>query len=281
MRKSSPRLAARFESVRPLVRYVDQEQAVVETPFRLADLLPPDSPTAPADPVGATPMPRERGRAALLLQVVGEDGFNDEQLFELPADPSAAPPRLTVVKPDRWWPAGLGDQPLYRMQLTLMVDGHVADLWRCSFGFTSIRAGQGADPAGGRNPRRSVLLINGREHAIHDVVTIDRVDERRLLPASGDSILLVRDHYGADLLYQAADRAGILMIQCVPIHAQGVPQADVIAQVQRLVHHPCLAGWFVGHLGALADDVARAIRQLDPTHAVFSGMGEKPHIWAA
>lgn len=255
--------SARFEAVRPLVRYVDADQAVIEVPFTLSPALPPTE-------------AREPTRLTVLVQISGEEGFNDELLCELPAVADAAPaapPRLTVVNPDRWWPAGLGEQPLYRMQLTLLADGEVADVWSASFGLTSIRA----------NPRRGreILLVNGQEHAIRGVVVIDRIDERRLLPAAGDSVLLVRDHYGTDLLYQAADRAGILMIQCVPIHAQAVPQADVLAQVQRLVHHPCLAGWFVGHLGPLADDVARAIRRLDPTRAVFSGIGEKPHIWAA
>lgn len=263
MRKTCPRMAAsaRFEAVRPLVRYVDADQAVIEVPFTLAPTLP----SAEA---------REPRRMSVLVQISGEDGFNDELLCELPAAAgSVAPPRLTVVNPDRWWPAGLGEQPLYRMQLTLLADGEVTDTWVASFGLTSIRANT--------HHGREILLVNGQEHAIHGVVVIDRIDERRLLPAAGDSILLVRDHYGTDLLYQAADRAGILMIQCVPIHARAVPQADVLAQVHRLVHHPCLAGWFVGHLGSLTDDVARAIRRLDPTRAVFSGMGEKPHIWAA
>jgi hypothetical protein len=265
MRSPSAPASARFDTVRPLVRYVDADQAVIEVPFTLAPALPPAKPRHPAN-------------LAVLVQISGEDGFNDELIFQLPSrlpDLHAAhhPPQLTILRPDRWWPAGLGEQPLYRMRLTLLADEDVADVWSASFGLTSIRA----------NPRhgREILLVNGREHEIHGVVVIDRIDERRLLPAAGDSVLLVRDHYGTDLLYQAADRAGILMIQCVPIHAQAAPHADVLAQVQRLVHHPCLAGWFVGHLGPLADDVARAIRRLDPTRAVFSGIGEKPHIWAA
>ena len=96
-----------------------------------------------------------------------------------------------------------------------------------------------------------------------------RIDERHLLPATGDSLMLVRDHYGTDLLYQAADRAGILTLQCVPIHPLGEPERDVDDQIDRLAAHPSLAGYYVGHLGQLSDELARRIRALDPTRTVF------------
>src|SRR5690606_12906808 len=84
-----------------------------------------------------------------------------------------------------------------------------------------------------------------------------------------NSLLIVRDHYGTDLLYDAADRAGILMVQCVPIHPSGEPERDVAVEISRLAGHPSLAGWYVGHLGNLSDRLAAAIRTLDPPHTIF------------
>src|SRR5690606_21495749 len=101
----------------------------------------------------------------------------------------------------------------------------------------------------------AALIVNGELCAIESVVSVDRSDESRMLPAAGNSLLVVRDHYGTDLLYDAADRAGILMVQCVPIHPQGAPEQDVAVEVSRLASHPSLAGWYVGHLGELTERI--------------------------
>ena len=89
------------------------------------------------------------------------------------------------------------------------------------------------------------------------------------MPACGDSLLLVRDHYAPDLLCAAADSAGILLIQAIPIDPDGQPERRLDAEVCRLTHHPSLAGYFVGHLGQLSDRIAHRLRELDPTRAVF------------
>jgi hypothetical protein len=98
---------------------------------------------------------------------------------------------------------------------------------------------------------------------------IDHADAASLLPATGESLLLVRDHYGEQTLYDAADRAGILLVQSVPIDSEGTPSLAVREQLDRLCSHPCLAGYYVGHLGPLAERVEHTLRQMDPTRAIF------------
>ena len=51
---------------------------------------------------------------------------------------------------------------------------------------------------------------------------------------------------------------------------------DIARHLDRLTPHPSLAGWFVGHLGAVAERVARRIRSLDPTRAVFRDAPVQP-----
>src|SRR5690606_19083748 len=97
--------------------------------------------------------------------------------------------------------------------------GEETDRQTVTFGMTSVRQ----DAA--------TLLVNGQSCRIGSVVTVDRVQEKQLLPAAGDSLLLVRDHYGTEQLYDAADRAGILLVQCVPLSPDGRLLPEVLEQV--------------------------------------------------
>lgn len=246
------RVPLRFGSIRPLVRYVDDEQAVIEAQFRVAGRFPHDV---------AEWMNR---LVEVTVEIHGSDGFQDETQQQVKLEQGVGSVRLDLVHPQRWWPAGMGDQALYDLALTLVARDQVVDKRAVTLGLTSVR--EDPDTAGEPEPR---LLVNGQICAIRSVLMVDRIDESQLLPAGGDSLLLVRDHYGADVLYQAADRAGILLVQSVPVHPSGQPEVDVAAQVERLGVHPSLAGWFVGHLGQLSDEVAQRIQALDPTRSVF------------
>lgn len=253
-------------ALRPLVRYVDERQAVIDVQIAVG---PPATTATATTPLGATTArSAAAGSAAaqveLLMQIVGADGFIDEGRTVLDLRNGEGTARFEVVEPQRWWPAGMGEQPLYELTLSLVRGDELVDTRHVTLGLTSIRPALG-DP----DSPEPQLLVNGQICAVRSILPVDRVDESQLLPATGDSLLLVRDHYGPDLLYQAADRAGILMVQCVPIHPEARPELDVARQVDRLAAHPALAGWFVGHLGRLSDHVAARLSALDPTRNVF------------
>jgi len=242
----------KLTSVRPLVRYVDKDQAVIDTHFKTLGSIPDAG-------VGFT------GEADVHITLQGLDGFHDEGQTRTPVTQGEGSVRFEVVRPDRWWPAGMGEQPLYELTLRLIQDGHVVDQRTAMIGLTSIRREKQE-----HEQDQPSFLVNGRQCPIQSVVMVDKVDENHLLPATGDSLLLVRDHYGPELLYEAADRAGVLLIQSVPISEQATPGDEVCSQINRLASHPCLAGWFVGHLGEARDTVTDRIKALDPTHAVLS-----------
>lgn len=241
----------RFASVRPLVRYVDEDQAVIDAHVATLPPVPEDEPFS--HPV-----------VDVYVSVDTADGFHDEGEVRLALQDGRGSFRFEVVQPSRWWPAGMGDQSLYELTLVMLADGSELDRQTLTFGMTSVRRDQ------------TSLLVNGQACRIGSVVTVDRIQEQRLLPAAGDSLLLVRDHYGTEQLYDAADRAGILLIQCVPISAAGEPLPEVLQQLDRLTGHPSLAGYFVGHLGAQRQSVAKRIRDLDPTRAVFEDLPMMP-----
>ncbi len=240
----------RFGSVRPLVRYVDDERAILDTTFTTYS-----SPDAE---------PLDHRAVELLVEVDGDDGFHDEGVSKVCTKDGAGSFRVEIVEPQRWWPAGMGEQSLYGLTVRLLVDDRVVDKRTFGVGLTSIRRrrvlGASLPPS---------LLVNGRIHEVSSVVVVDKVDEHALLPATGESVLLVRDHYGYESLYAAADRAGILMVQSLPIEPDAEIERAVEEQIDRLAQHPSLAGYFVGHLGRARKRVTQAIKALDPTRAVF------------
>lgn len=248
----------KIDSIRPLVRYVDDRQAVIDTYITTRAMLPPDSGHRTAD----EPL------AYIMAEIDGADGFHDEGCGRLLLKNCGARLeggfRFGIDEPKRWWPAGLGDQPLYDLTLRIIVGDEVTDEAKLQLGLTSIRQGRVL----GKDLPPS-LLVNGKICEVVEVVTVDRIDENQLLPATGESMLLVRDHYGADLLYKAADMAGILAIQAVPIDPTGDPRAQVREQVDRLTGHPSLAGYYIGHLGDIKGTVAECLKKLDPTRGVF------------
>lgn len=250
----SPKLA----QIKPVVRYVDDEQAIIDTHFRLKPRLPESG------------MPNPK-RVRVLLEVEDDEGFHDETFAHVELEHLCGMVRMQLVVPQRWWPAGMGDQALYRVNLTLLKGRRILDRMHTTVGLTSVRI------TDTRFDSRT-FMVNGKPCEIHTIVPVDNVHEDALLPASGDSLIVVRDHYGSDNLFAAADLAGILMVQCVPIAADGKPENELADQISRLTSHPSLAGWCVSPQGKLSKRMAEQLRQLDPNHPIIE---HSPGNWAA
>jgi len=239
----------RFANVRCLVRYVDTDQAVIETRYTVR-----------------SHRTHELARHDVVVQidVTSGDGFHDTELCTLRPHERRGLMRTQLVRPDLWWPAGMGEQKLYDITASLLLDGEPVEQRSVTLGMASVRHNH---PVPTGIPEH--LLVNGQEFPIDHIITVDEPDERALLPISGASLVVVRGHYGPDVLYDAADRAGVLLIQCVPIDPDGEPVRAVEPAIQRLSSHPSLVGWYVGHLGPLAEPTEHHVRQLDPQHPVF------------
>jgi Glycosyl hydrolases family 2 len=247
--RNTTRQPVRIESIKPLVRYVDEGQAVVEVQVTLSGSLPAGEEDAPVRRVEA------------LVEVDSADGFHDEQTFKLDKNAKAPTLRFDLVRPRLWWPAGMGEQSLYELKVTLLVNRRASDEAVAALGLTSVR--------GRELNKGGELSVNGRSYRIEDVIAVDLRDEEAFLPVGGGSLLVVRGHYGPDVLYDAADRAGIMLVQCVPIDPEGLPENRIAAEVDRLAGHPSLAGWYVGHFGKMIERMAFCLGALDPSRSVF------------
>lgn len=157
--------------------------------------------------------------------------------------------RMAIDRPALWWPHALGDQPLYRVNLVVSVDGQPSDHRQRLTGLRQIRL------------HRFVAAVNGQRLFLKGASygptrrALGEADEMEAdIDAARDAgldLLRLRAHVARPELYQAADRAGMLLWQDLPlrhvyqsVRRQAVRQA--VAAVDELGHHPCLALW-CGH----------------------------------
>jgi len=241
-----------IQSIRPLVRYVDQEYAVIE--MYIATCRHPETEHAP------DPEPVD-----LCVQMTAPDGAVIEDFAMIDLSNPTHVVRFELLSPSRWWPAGMGEQALYDLAVTFIFENEPIAKWKTTIGLTSVRPGR--PDIVYYFDDQPILLVNGKECFIQSIVVVEPNDEQHVLPVSGHSLLVVRDHYGPDRLYNAADRAGILLLQSIVVYAEEL--GDLISQVNRLAGHPSLAGWMVDHQGKADDRIARQVHELDPTRSVF------------
>ncbi|HLN05877.1 MAG TPA: hypothetical protein VK217_06350 [Acidimicrobiales bacterium] len=173
---------------------------------------------------------------------------------------------LRVHDPAIWWPAGEGNQPLYRLQIAVTAGGLDSDHLTSRFGMRSVTSDVAA--GGGRR-----FLVNGRPIAIRGAGWAPdlflRHDVRRL-----------RDHiaYAVDLglntirlegklenpeFFELADEAGIMVLpgwECCTkweAHAQtggsvwtdhdfAIAGRSMASEAARLRDHPCVIGFLIG-----------------------------------
>jgi hypothetical protein len=266
-----------FASVRPLVRYVDEIQGVIDVHVRV-EPPPQDESGRPSDKID------------LLIEMRGPDETGFDYQRSLSLHNGAGMVRFVVPDPQRWWPAGMGEQWLYDLAVTLRRGDQVLDIWRTTIGLASVRIK--ASPEAGDGPS---LLIHGQPFRFRSITPVNPDDESRLLPVSSQSLLVVHGHLAPRRLFDAADRAGVLIIQSLPM-PEAEPPASApsdkaapaahegdsrrpepgaptglpeLSSVDDLTAHPSLAGWFVGHVDAMTERIIQRIHDLDPTHSVF------------
>jgi beta-mannosidase len=234
--------------------------------------------------------------------------FDAVRAVTLAAGPNTLAWNIAIDEPPRWWPRGLGPQPLCTATITVEVEGAISDEREWRTAFREVRREHTAFVVNGE-PVFLKGASYGPTRALLGEVTPE--DLRRDLELAIDAnldFLRVYTHVADAALYDAADELGVLLWQDFPMnggYARGVRKQatrQARALVDMLGHHPSVFAW-CAHDAPLGDDtpgrllatataptwgkevldraVARAIGRADPTRPAIRHSGDlsEAHAW--
>ena len=196
------------------------------------------------------------------FQVESPDGrtFSDQCIVNEPA--SKATGTLEITDPQLWWPSGYGDQPLYRLRITLSCDERVIDTREARIGLRTVELRREDDAYGESYEfivNKKPLFIRGSNLIIEDAVlsgySKERT-ERMLRDCVKANFNCIRVWGGAiypdDYFYDICDELGLLVYQDLMFACHAYPASErfienitqeVKDNVKRIRNHACLGLW--------------------------------------
>ena len=169
---------------------------------------------------------------------------------------------LEIPDPKLWWPAGLGGQPLYTVEVTLSAGGKIVDTWKNRIGLRTLTIHREKDEWGECFCHRVNgvdVFAMGADYIPEDNllprVTPERT--RRLLEdAKAANMNTIRvwggGYYPGDDFYDSCDELGLMvwqdfMFACAAYELSEAFEENVTAEftdnIRRLRHHASLALW--------------------------------------
>lgn len=178
-------------------------------------------------------------------------------------------PGLHLTAPKVWWPAGMGGQPLYDLDLTASVAGTTSDTAHESFGIRDVKAPLNTDGARQYRINGRPLLIKGGGWSPDEFLRWDsRYVEDRLKYAVdlGLNAIRLEGHLEPDEFFGLADRYGVLTLpgwECCDkwegnVNGDEEPgepwtdadypvaRASMAAEAARLRDHPSVISFLIG-----------------------------------
>ncbi|MFI1167523.1 glycosyl hydrolase 2 galactose-binding domain-containing protein [Streptomyces sp. NPDC020801] len=177
-------------------------------------------------------------------------------------------PGLHLTAPRVWWPAGMGGQPLYTLNLTATVNGTVSDTAHGTFGIRDVQAPLNADGARQYRVNGRRLLVKGGGWSPDEFLRWDRTyveDRLKYALDLGLNTIRLEGHLEPDEFFDLADRYGVLTLpgwECCDKwegNVNGdetgekwtaadypVAKASMAAEAARLRDHPSVISFLVG-----------------------------------
>lgn len=212
--------------------------------------------------------------AARHVRLRTEVGAQDHELDQpLAAGANDVAWTVAVDRPERWWPRALGSPTLHDARVAVLLsDDSASDERRLRTGLRSVRVRRGVWSVNGER-----LFVKGAAHGptrpgLADATPAEVRADVDAAVELGLDLLRLHAHVARPELYDAADEAGLLLWQDMPLHgpyARGIRRQatrQAAALVDHLGHHPAVALW-CGHdqpgpapAGAGGDPLAGALR---------------------
>ncbi|MGW1895074.1 glycoside hydrolase family 2 protein [Streptomyces sp. NPDC002004] len=180
----------------------------------------------------------------------------------------AGDPQLHLNRPRVWWPAGMGAQDMYGLDLRTTVSGTVSDTVHRSFGIRDVKAPLNDDGARQYYVNGRPLLIRGGGWSPDEFLRWDRTyveDRLKYALDLGLNTLRLEGHIEPDEFFDLADRRGILTLPgwecCDKWEGEFNPnesgekwtsadypiaKASMAAEAARLRDHPSVISFLIG-----------------------------------
>ncbi len=246
---------ARIDAVRPRVTTCNDRLAVVEVSV---DLVRDDR-------LGVGPA------LDITASIAAPDGRRFEARVICGPGETAGVARFEVPDPDRWWPRGLGGQPLHDLTVELRDGETLLDREARRLGLRIVALDTGRDPEGSRFR----IVVNGEAvfcrganwipDGLFPGTASDAAVRRRIEQAVEAGFNMLRvwggGTYESDAFHDACDELGIMVWQDFMFACATYPEEDPYPalvecearhQVARLASHPSLVLWCGGNENVLA-----------------------------
>lgn len=210
--------------------------------------------------IGADKVNRRALRADVSVALKGKTVASDQVIFKGKQTSIA----MTVQDAQRWWPNGMGEQPLYDLTVELFdYEGKLIDTQTKRIGLRTLELDRHADKWGESfqfKVNGVPFFAKGANWIPVDAILSRRTPEdyRRLIGAAASCNMNMLRVWGGgiyedDVFYDTCDQMGICVWQDFMFACSAYPtfdkpfMASVLAEardnIKRLGHHPCMTLW--------------------------------------
>jgi beta-mannosidase len=199
---------------------------------------------------------KTRAEAGLSYEVFITDPQGKETKYE------NSPEKITIKKPELWWPRGFGSQSLYGVKVVLLRKGTELDRWERRIGLRTMTVRRQKDKWGesfAHEVNGVLIFAMGADYIPEDNI-LSRVTEARtrklLEQCAAANFNTIRvwggGYYPNDFFFDICDELGLIvwldfMFACAVYELTGDFEENIRAEladnIKRIRHHPSLGLW--------------------------------------
>ena len=172
--------------------------------------------------------------------------------------------RLNLKNAQYWWPAGMGEQPLYEVVIDVFAERSCLDHVSKRIGIRDIQVKKCKDGDALLVANRHPIFIKGTTWISPDLypARLSRVEYARLVKATvvaNMNMIRMRDMetYECNAFYDLCDEYGVMVFH-------DAIEQELVPNIRRLRHHACMAIW-----GCDDASVAKKIKAEDAGRAIL------------